>query len=41
VLSWMEKKQREVQAVLTDPNQYGLLPTFPGDTSITIFVDAD
>jgi predicted GIY-YIG superfamily endonuclease len=38
---WIEKKQKEVRAVLVDPDKYGLLPTFPGDTSITIFVDTN
>jgi len=33
---WKKKKQEEVQMMLTDPDKYGLLPTFPGDTGIII-----
>src|SRR5258706_11231564 len=38
---WIEKKQKEVQAILFDPDKYGLLPTYPGDTGAIIFVETD
>lgn len=38
---WIEKKQEEVQAVLAEPDRYGLLPMYTGDTGITIFIEFD